>query len=473
MKKLAILWIWAALLWGGCDDFLTSRDKSQVLEKELFTDREGVEDALYGIYSGLAKSGLYGAEVAYRLDLLAQFYTPYNTSLYNMLKYEFSVPDMRSFQNDIWKGMYRSISDINNFLDNLDAYEGKELRFENLYRGEALGLRAYLHFDLLRMYAPVKMSERGIPYVTRFGSSVTSFSTVKECYDFIIADLTEAEELLRQDDTLLTLPRVRTHEYIMCRNREIHFNWYAVQATLARVYFMRGEPGDLEKAGQYARVVIESEKFPLIKEPKDARFVTAGVVAETEGIWGLSNKNLYTTLHSRYVEEGTNQLDPHYSQSALYATSDGTTDWRKEWFRSLSGMWGNRSVKLLDPVELKISDEKPAGLEGVNQIRVAEMYLIAAEAALDTEPETARKYLDELARSRGLDQFNDALTLEGIEKEWRRELVQEGQVWFLMKRRHPEKVVAVYNGEEIIMTEDKWQLLIPDDEFEFREDFTM
>ena len=121
MKKLAILWIWAALLWGGCDDFLTSRDKSQVLEKELFTDREGVEDALYGIYSGLAKSGLYGAEVAYRLDLLAQFYTPYNTSLYNMLKYEFSVPDMRSFQNDIWKGMYRSISDINNFLDNLDA----------------------------------------------------------------------------------------------------------------------------------------------------------------------------------------------------------------------------------------------------------------------------------------------------------------------------------------------------------------
>lgn len=473
MKKLAILWIWAALLWGGCDDFLTSRDKSQVLEKELFTDREGVEDALYGIYAGLAKSGLYGAEIAYRLDLLAQFYIPVNTSLYNMLKYEFSVPDMRSFQNGIWSGMYRSISDINNFLDNLDAYEGKELRFENLYRGEALGLRAYLHFDLLRMYAPLKMSERGIPYVTRFGSSVTSFSTVKECYDFIIADLTEAEQLLRQDDTLLTLPRVRTHEYIMCRNREIHFNWYAVQATLARVYYMRGEPGDLEKAGQYARAVIESEKFPLIKEPKDARFVVAGVVAETEGIWGLSNKNLYTALHSCYVDDGNSKLDPHYTQTALYATSDGTTDWRKEWFRSVSGMWGDRSVKVLDPVELKIADKKPAGLEGVNQIRVPEMYLIAAEAALENEPENARKYLDDLACSRGLERFNDALTLEGIDREWRRELVQEGQVWFLMKRRHPEKVVAVHSNEEITMTEDKWQLLIPDDEFEFREDFTM
>lgn len=238
MKKLAILWILAVLLLGGCDDFLTSRDKSQVLEKVLFTDREGVEDALYGIYAGLAKSGLYGAEMSYRLDLLAQFYEPLTSSLYDMLEYEFDDPGVRPFQNDIWKSMYRSISDINNFLDNLDAYEGKELRFENLYRGEALGLRAYLHFDLLRMYASVKMSERGIPYVTRFGSSVTSFSTVKECYDFIIGDLTEAERLLRQDDTLLTLPRVRSHEFIMCRNRELHFNWYAVQATLARVYYM-------------------------------------------------------------------------------------------------------------------------------------------------------------------------------------------------------------------------------------------
>ncbi len=473
MKKLAILWILAVLLLGGCDDFLTSRDKSQVLEKVLFTDREGVEDALYGIYAGLAKSGLYGAEMSYRLDLLAQFYEPLTSSLYDMLEYEFDDPGVRPFQNDIWKSMYRSISDINNFLDNLDAYEGKELRFENLYRGEALGLRAYLHFDLLRMYASVKMSERGIPYVTRFGSSVTSFSTVKECYDFIIGDLTEAERLLRQDDTLLTLPRVRSHEFIMCRNRELHFNWYAVQATLARVYYMRGEPGDLEKAGQYARTVIESEKFPLIKNPQDVRFVVAGVVAETESIWGLSNKKLYEVLHSHYVEsDGNNSIAPSSAQIKLYVTTDGTTDWRKDWFRTVIGSSGDRSVKILDPVELGIGDE-PAGEKGVNQIRVAEMYLIAAEAALDTEPETARKYLDDLARSRGLEQFNELLTLEGIDKEWRRELVQEGQVWFLMKRRPPEKVVAVHNNQEIIMTEDKWQLLIPDDEFEFREDFTM
>lgn len=468
MKRLAIIWILAALLWGGCDDFLTSRDKSQVLEKTLFTNREGVEDALYGIYSRLANASLYGADVPAWMDLLAQFYTPSNTSLKVLLEYEHDREECRGIYDAIWSTMYKAVSDINNFLANLDAYEGKSLMFEDLYRGEALGLRAYLHFDLLRMFAPVKMGERGIPYVTQFGTSVTSFSTVKECYDFILGDLLEAEKLLRADDTLLVLPRVRSHKFIICRNREVHFNWYAVQATLARVYYMRGEPGDLEKAGQYARAVIESGKFPFITNPKDARFMVAGVVAETEGIWGLSNTKLYESLYSRFVLEGSSSFDPFTDQINLYRSED----WRREWFRTVPGTSRTRSVKIMDPVELGIAEAAPAGLEGVNQIRVAEMYLIAAEAAMESNPEAARKYLDDLACSRGLEQFQGELTLDDIDNEWRRELVQEGQVWFLMKHRHPETVTTVYK-DEITMTEDKWQLRIPDDEFEFREDFTM
>ena len=469
MKKSAIIWILAALLWGGCDDFLTSRDKSQVLEKTLFTNREGVEDALYGIYSRLANASLYGGEVPARMDMLAQFYTS-EGSQNPLMKYEHDHSDCRKVYDAIWGAMYTAISDINNFLANLDAYDGKKLMFEDLYRGEALGLRAYLHFDLLRMFAPVKMGERGIPYVNRFGTSVTSFSTVKECYDFILADLSEAERLLRADDTLLALPRVRSHEFIVCRNREVHFNWYAVQATLARVYYMRGETGDLEKAGQYARTVIESGKFPLIGTPKDARFMKAGVVAETEGIWGLSNKTLYGSLYSRFVSTSTGALTPTSEQRKLYRSED----WRNEWCRTVPvpGVYAVRMIKIIDPVELGIVENSPAGLEGVNQIGAAEMYLIAAEAAMESNPEAARKYLDDLASSRGLERFDGELTLEDIDKEWRRELVQEGQVWFLMKHRHPETVTTVYS-EEVTMTEGKWQLLIPDDEFEFREDFTM
>ena len=369
--------------------------------------------------------------------------------------------------------MYRSISDINSFLANLDAYEGKSLMFGDLYRGEALGLRAYLHFDLLRMFAPVKLGERGIPYITQFGSSVTSFSTVKECYDLIIDDLLEAEKLLRQDNTLLMLPRVRSHEFVICRNREVHFNWYAVQATLARVYYMRGEPGDLEKAGEYARAVIDSEKFPLISEPKDARFVVAGVVAETEAVWGLSNRNLYDSMAECFLTTSTSSVYyPSDDDFNLYATETGY-DWRKEWLSAPPSTGGStRWVKIVDPVEAGISSLMPAGVEGVNQIRVSEMYLIAAEAMLESHPEIAQKYLDDLVSSRGLERFEGVLTLENIDKEYRKELAQEGQVWFRMKHRRPETVKAA-DKKVVTMTEAMWQLLIPDDEFEFREDFTM
>lgn len=470
MKKLAILWILAALLLGGCDDFLTSRDKSTVLENKLFTNREGVEDALYGIYAGLAQSTVYGVDMPFWMDFLAQFYIPGNTSLNSMLEYKHDREECRRLYNSIWQVMYHSISDINSFLSNLDAYEGEALRFEDLYRGEALGLRAYLHFDLLRMFAPVELSERGIPYVRHFGPDVTSFFTVKECYDLIIQDLLEAEKLLREDETLLTWPRVRSHEFIICRNRELHFNWYAVQATLARVYYMRGEPGDLEKAGEYARALIESEKFPLVREVKDVTYMMAGVIAETEAIWGLSSKTLYDKLYSRYIGRGMDSYDPTADQIGLYASVAGEMDARRDWFGNTVATGDyTRTLKLLDPVELANSSTSPAGLEGINQIRIAEMYLIAAEAALATNPTAAQGYLDDLVISRGLPKFPGTLTLENIDKEWRKELVCEGQVWFQMKHRHPRTVTSAY-GQELTMSEGMWQLLIPDDEFDFRED---
>ena len=63
------------------------------------------------------------------------------------------------------------------------------------------------------------------------------------------------------------------------------------------------------------------------------------------------------------------------------------------------------------------------------------------------------------------------MTLEDIDREWRKELVQEGQVWFLMKHRQYPTVQNV-NNQVITMTGEMWQLLIPDDEFEFRDEST-
>ena len=51
----------------------------------------------------------------------------------------------------MWSEQYAIIGYINNILAHLD--ERPDLTLHDYYRGEMLGLRAFLHFDLLRLFA--------------------------------------------------------------------------------------------------------------------------------------------------------------------------------------------------------------------------------------------------------------------------------------------------------------------------------
>lgn len=54
----------------------------------------------------------------------------------------------------MWSKMYNMLANVNNLLDNIDkrqsVFTGDNY---NIIKGEALGLRAYIHFDLLRLFA--------------------------------------------------------------------------------------------------------------------------------------------------------------------------------------------------------------------------------------------------------------------------------------------------------------------------------
>lgn len=75
---------------------------------------------------------------------------------------------------DIWNSMYETIANVNNLIARLDK-NGQEVITTpgswELMKGEALALRAFLHFDLLRMYGPVYKEEpekECIPYRKEF-----------------------------------------------------------------------------------------------------------------------------------------------------------------------------------------------------------------------------------------------------------------------------------------------------------------
>ena len=71
--------------------------------------------------------------------------------------------------------------------------------------GEAIGLRAYMHFDLLRMYAPAPAANPNtrtfIPYVDKYPSYVNDKQTVSYCLEHAIADLKESQRILFDIDT--------------------------------------------------------------------------------------------------------------------------------------------------------------------------------------------------------------------------------------------------------------------------------
>ena len=105
-------------------------------------------------------------------------------------------------------------------------------------RGEAYGLRAFLHFDLLRLYCPdyrqQPEAQYGLPYSDAFNLENKTVYTLKGTYERILGDLDKAEEYLHNDTTMAAVEG-RESEYDFNRPRQ--FNLYAVYATKARVYW--------------------------------------------------------------------------------------------------------------------------------------------------------------------------------------------------------------------------------------------
>lgn len=464
----------------SCERFLDVKPKAEIVEHIYFDTPEGFEDALYGAYSSLSRAELYGEHLSWGLvDGFAQYYkkTFIDERVLGILTLDHERN--RGTYGSIWNRAYESIGYVNNVLRNLDRKDPSSMRHYNLYKGEALGLRAFLHFDLVRLFAPQVTSQphaRGIPYVKIYEASVSPFKTVSEVYALIIDDLLEAEKLLEADETLMTFPRQLNISDGFATSREIHFNRYAVQALLARVYWMKN---DMDNAAIYAEKVISSGKFQL-EDKLDLRTFAAGTISSSEAIFGVyATRTLDGIRRAFYTYEPTYTWLPADDLAALYSVpqEEGNDMRGNNWFRIL--ITGNDSDNVLRCMkivnEAKItnpSDYTSTRLEGINMIRLSEMYLIAAEAWLTRDPIRARDYFDTFIESRGLFKYADrpqaTFSKADIIRERRKEFVQEGQYFYTMKRENMDIYVDAQK-ETIVGNDELYQLLIPDEEFEYRQ----
>lgn len=474
MKRYIVLFWTTCLFLCGCEDFLTVKPKSDIKDVDLFSTAEGCEDALYGSYAEIGGQNMYGRQMRYFVpELLTHAWqvnqTDLNSGSGQINNYMHEGKGARDEYAVIWKSTYAAIAQINDILTNLQKAAPGKYRYFDYYRGEALGIRAFLHFDLLRLFAPhigSKPEARAIPYVTTWGNRVTPFSTVGQVYKALLSDLKKAELSLEKAEKLEDDGKTT-----FLKNRQLHFNLDAARATLARVYWMRG---DLDSACLYAEKVIETKKYKVVSQ-MNVKNMLASIVAQDETIWGIYQRMPFGSMGEDFYKNSG--LLPRADALDFYESSGSVMDLRRNWFREKKyrPSWETPNTYFLKFLDEDAYNNQGApefgGITGFSLIRMPEMYYIAAEALLEKDPEKARAYFNLVIENRGRVglQAGQRLTLQELNEERFREFFGEGYEWYNMKRQNRDLYLPA-SAETVKGSDERYTLTIPNEEFDYRQE---
>lgn len=390
---------------------------------------------------GMAKPSLYGGNLTMStLEVLAQRYKiGIDLRWTQYARYNYDDAGVQATMANIWSDAYSLILNINVFLEGLKETEGVLTNsHEKLLKGEAYGLRAMLHFDMLRLFGPVpkkKPTALSIPYYKKPSDKTHKLLPANVVIEKILDDLNKAEQLLSNDPIIAH----GTHTffdsdgddfYSSYRNRRM--NYYAVIALQARVQLWAGHE---DKAYAAATKVINKAQqwFPWV-EPSAVigNSQNPNRVFSTEVLFGLENRKMYEqyralfspNLHLNILIPSKRRLNTVYENNI--------NDYRyNAWFKIPSGgPHLNRTffkyADVQDPT-MKFRFFQPL-------IRISEMYYIAVETAPNKNK--ALEYLNTVRFHRGLNDLSSTAKLEAeITQAYRKEFYGEGQLFFYYKRK--------------------------------------
>ena len=464
-KILIIFGLLSVLVLSGCKKYLEVYPKSSIAEEELFASEIGFQQAITGIYSQLASRNLYGDNLTMGfVSALAQNYAVSGSGVrfVDSRAINLGSAEVQNFSGAIWSTAYSAIAGANKVILNCD--KRRSLLSDQsyaMYLGESLALRAYLHFDLLRLFGPVYASGvalKAIPYKTTVDQYPIAPSATGEVIQLILKDLERAEALMNAKDPIVS----------GALSRRINFNYYAVKALQARVLLYSGNNTDAYVA---AKKVTESGRFPFITAARAG--TTAGQKDRlylSEQVFCIRVRDLRNWAdpgYYRFNGATTSKLTrPATDYNTLFETaSGGSTD-----FRYVIGIEPDNSTafpsKYWQTYQFNTLDSNRLD-QYVPAIRLSEMYYIMAEAAPTVQEGIT--WLNTVRQNRGLASLAlsiDRATLQNeILKEYQKEFYAEGQLWYYYKRKVIGKPQFI--ASSITMSAERYKLPIPLTELEF------
>lgn len=442
-----------AVTMASCDDWLDYTPKDKTTAEQQFSTRDGFYSAVNGVYTNLTTSSLYGNSLTYgAIDLMGKRYESGSSTTetkYLWANFKFTDSGIQSSTNSTWQAAYQDILNINVILRNVDQQQGVLNDLDrNLIRGDMLGLRAYLHFDMLRLFGPTysrDSASAAIPYADVPEAKAYELESSHDIvYNHLLPDLDEAEKCLKDYDPVTKVGVADTNNTNgdNYRNyRQLRMNYYAVILLKARIYLWAN---NTDKALAEARKITDSEQvrkfFPFINADKllgnvlnpDRSFSSEVLF----GIYNASRDQVYTNTFDGFNINGKDVLQPRAGFIDALFTNQGDYRLQSQWAKNGS----------------YYSFVKYKGIEYNNQnvplyallmplMRISEAYYIAAECLAGKGDLTgAVGYLNTILNARGaspLEAGSNAQTIsQEIIKEYQREFWGEGQVFYMFKRNY-------------------------------------
>lgn len=409
-------------LFFGCEDKLEIEPAQSISGDQATTTESNIENILIGTYDESGQDAGHGGSLQVIADLLGSddqiswggtFLAPSEIKNRNIL------PD-NGFVSDFWDNAYETINQANLVIDNIEIVTSDPDK-KNSIEGQARFLRALNYFDLVQHFSSGSM---GVPLRT---TGISDYSVdlsidradASSVYDFLISDLETAISLLPDDNSFFA-------------------DKFAAEALLARVHLYRG---NYPEARDAANNVIENSGHALSStfarafnhdEDNEEDLFTFQVTSQT----GTNSLITY------YASEGNGGRGGDITVNDEYvALFDDAGDERASFFYESPENGGRLTSKYTNQ------------FGNVPILRLAEMYLIRAEANLEAGTSVGNAPVDDinLLRDRSGASSLASVTKEDILLERQRELAFEGFFIYDVKRTMGSVAGIPYDSPDLVL----------------------
>ena len=435
----------SALMILSCEDFLDKKPVSEGIAVQnagsdslLYKTPEEAEAALNGVYNDFKNEyfmlDMFVIGDAQADDAYAGADNPAN---FQIDDYEIEATNTNISRD--WAYLYSMIGKANRVINNVNLVPALSEGRKQEIKGEASFIRAYAHFDLVRLFGDV-------PLVTQEVRSISA-ANLEEIYPLLFPERVSAEAVYDQiiADLEFALGTVRT-----TAPDKGYATVGAVNALLAKVYATR-EPKDWNKVKDYCDAVI-AQGYTLLLEydqlwdnahenSSESIFEINCYNWDTGGNWGVF---MFYGDDWKKFNIPSNDL-----VQAFDAEGDDIRKNSSVAFLNVTGKWTDEHWPAANyPFINKYRDF--SGAQNFILIRLADILLLKAEALNELgDVDGAAELVNQVRARVDLDPTTAATQADmrmAIAKERRLELAFEGHRWFDLKRTG--RAIEVINSLE-------------------------